>query len=219
VKVSWSDSNGIERIIYPTSKTSNPNNVATSDDPLVQDWGGWDTGNSLETTTDLVESESSDTNANYRANTGSDIGSVDADNVNDAYGNLVGGRYGIDPQHAQANGSFFIDESAGKFHFSSNIAGKTVILRYISDGIAATSSTDQSIDLTKSMVPKLAEEALYKHILYGVLLARKNTPGGLLGQLKKERYAETRKAKLRLSNIKIEELTQVLRGGSKMIKH
>jgi hypothetical protein len=219
VKLSWSDGSGIERIIYPTSKTSNPNNVATSDDPLVQDWGGWDTGNSLETTTDLVDSESSDTSGNYRANTGSDIGSVDADNVNDAYGNLVGGRYGIDPQHAQANGSFFIDESAGKFHFSSNIAGKTVILRYISDGIAATSSTDQSIDLTKSMVPKLAEEALYKHILYGVLLSRKNTPGGLLGQLKKERYAETRKAKLRLSNIKIEELTQVLRGGSKMIKH
>tara|TARA_R110000737_G_scaffold67963_3_gene96058 strand:+ start:389 stop:1327 length:939 start_codon:yes stop_codon:yes gene_type:complete len=219
VKLSWSDGSGIERIIYPTSKTSNPNNVATSDDPLVQDWGGWDTGNSLETTTDLVDSESSDTSGNYRANTGSDIGSVDADNVNDAYGNLAGGRYGIDPQHAQANGSFFIDESAGKFHFSSNIAGKTVILRYISDGIAATSSTDQSIDLTKSMVPKLAEEALYKHILYGVLLARKNTPGGLLGQLKKERYAETRKAKLRLSNIKIEELTQVLRGGSKMIKH
>ncbi len=219
VKLSWSDSDGIERIIYPTSKTSNPNNVATSDNPLVQDWGGWDTGNSLETTTDLIESESSDTNANYKANAASDIGSVDADNMDDEFGNLVGGRYGIDPQHAQANGSFFIDESAGKFHFSSNIAGKTVILRYISDGIAATSSTDQSIDLTKSMVPKLAEEALYKHILYGVLLARKNTPGGLLGQLKKERYAETRKAKLRLSNIKIEELTQVLRGGSKMIKH
>ncbi len=219
VKLSWSDSDGIERIIYPTSKTSNPNNVATSDNPLVQDWGGWDTGNSLETTTDLIESESSDTNANYKANAASDIGSVDADNMDDEFGNLVGGRYGIDPQHAQANGSFFIDESAGKFHFSSNIAGKTVILRYISDGIAATSSTDQSIDLTKSMVPKLAEEALYKHILYGVLLARKNTPGGLLGQLKKKRYAETRKAKLRLSNIKIEELTQVLRGGSKMIKH
>ena len=219
VKLSWSDGNGIERIIYPTSKTSNPNNVATINDPLVQDWGGWDTGSSLETTTDLVDSESSDTNASYKTNAASGAGSINADDADDEYGNLVGGRYGIDPQHAQVNGSFFIDESAGKFHFSSNIAGKTVILRYISDGIAATSSTDQSIDLTKSMVPKLAEEALYKHILYGVLLARKNTPGGLLGQLKKERYAETRKAKLRLSNIKIEELTQVLRGGSKMIKH
>ena len=68
-------------------------------------------------------------------------------------------------------------------------------------------------------MPKLAEEAIYKWMLYGVLLAKKDTPGGLLGQLKKERSAETRKAKLRLSNLKIEELTQVLRGSSKHIKH
>ena len=27
VKVSWADSNGIERIIYPTRNTSNPNTV------------------------------------------------------------------------------------------------------------------------------------------------------------------------------------------------
>ena len=58
--------------------------------------------------------------------------------MDDEYGNLVGGRYGIDPQHAQANGRFFIDERAGKFHFSSNIAGKTVVLKYISDGVATT---------------------------------------------------------------------------------
>ena len=168
---------------------------------------------------ELNSTEFSDTNASYKSNTSSDIGSIDADNMDDEYGNLLGARYGIDPQHAQTNGSFFIDESAGKFHFSSNISGKTVILRYISDGIAATSSTSQAIDLTRSMVPKLAEEAIYKHILYGVLLARKDTPGGLLAQIKKERFAETRKAKLRLSNLKIEELTQILRGGSKMIKH
>jgi hypothetical protein len=37
--------------------------------------------------------------------------------------------------------------------------------------------------------------------------------------LKKERFAETRKAKLRLSNIKSQELTQVMRGKSKWIKH
>jgi len=223
VKLAWSDSNGIERIIYPTSKTSNPLNVDTDDDALVQAWGGWDTDG---TTDDLDfvgqeddTVESSDTLTKYQSNSASDIGSVDADNMDDEYGNLVGARYGIDPQHAQANGSFFIDESAGKFHFSSNISGKTVVLRYISDGLAATSSTDQSIDLTQSLIPKLAEEAIYKHILYGVLLARKDSPAGLLAQIKKERFAETRKAKLRLSNIKLEELTQVLRGGSKIIKH
>ena len=36
---------------------------------------------------------------------------------------------------------------------------------------------------------------------------------------KKERFAETRKAKLRLSNFKLEELIQILRGKSKHIKH
>ena len=42
---------------------------------------------------------------------------------------------------------------------------------------------------------------------------------GNLGLIKRERAAETRKAKIRLSNIKIEELTQVMRGKSKQIKH
>ena len=215
VKLAWSDSNGIERIIYPTSKTSNPLNVSTVGDPEVETWGGWDTG---ATNMDLNGSETSDTNASYQSNTSSDIGSVDADNVDEEYGNLIGARFGIDPQHAQINGSFFIDESAGKFHFSSNIAGKTVVLKYISDGVV-TNAANTAIDLQATHVPKLAEEAFYKHILYGVLLARKDSPAGLLAQIKKERFAETRKAKLRLSNLKLEELTQVLRGSSKIIKH
>ena len=65
----------------------------------------------------------------------------------------------------------------------------------------------------------VAEEDIYKWILYGVLLARKDTPGGVLASIKKERFAETRKAKIRLSNLKAEEITQILRGGSKIIKH
>jgi len=36
---------------------------------------------------------------------------------------------------------------------------------------------------------------------------------------KREKFAEIRKAKLRLSNIKLEEITQILRGKSKQIKH
>ena len=220
IKVAWTDSNGTERIIYPTSKTSNPFDVSET----LQDWGGFTTTgtNDVTGTTEVAgegTNDTSDTWANYKSQTASDIGSVDADDMDDEYGQLTGGRYGIDPQHAQANGSFFIDEKSGKFHFSSNIAGKTVVLRYVSDGIASVSLTDQSIDLTKSMVPKLAEEAIYKHMLYGVLLARKDSPAGLLAQIKKERFAETRKAKLRLSNLKLEELTQILRGGSKQIKH
>ena len=213
IKLAWSDSNGIERIIYPTSKTSNPLDV----NHTIESTGGIDTS-ALSTYESLSTDEESTTSANYDSVTASDMGSVDADSVDDEYGNLLGQRYGIDPQHAQANGSFFVDESAGKFHFSSNLSGKTLVLRYVSDGVI-TNSTHNAIDLESCYVPKLAEEAIYKHILYGVLRARKDSTPQLLADIKRERFAETRKAKLRLSNLKSEELTQILRGSSKQIKH
>ena len=213
VKLAWSDGNGIERIIYPTSKTSNPADVR----PTIEEWGGIDTSAMAEYEA-IVTDESSTTEENFSNIAITDLGSVDSNDLDDEYGELVGGRYGIDPQHAQVNGSFYIDESAGKFHFSSNISGKTLIIKYISDGIASNSMRD-GIDLEASYVPKLAEEAIYKHILYGILSARKDTDQNMLALIKKERFAETRKAKLRLSNLKIEELTQILRGSSKQIKH
>ena len=126
------------------------------------------------------------------------------------YDLMLGERYGIDPQHAQANGSFFIEPSTNKLHFSSNLSGKTIILKYISDGLARNNET---------IVHKFAEEAMYKWIAHAILSTRINTPEYLVARFKKERFAAIRKAKLRLSNIKLEEITQVLRGKSKQIKH
>jgi hypothetical protein len=123
---------------------------------------------------------------------------------------MMGGRYGLDPQHAQANGSFYIDNILGKIHFSSNISGKTVILDYISDSLGTNA---------EMQVHKFAEEAMYKSIAYAILSTRINTQEYIVKRYKKEKFAETRKAKLRLSNIKLEELTQILRGKSKQIKH
>ena len=204
IKVAWTDSGGLEHIIYPTGKTGNP----AQEQNTIADWGGYDATYSVD--------ESSTTRANFEARQVDPASDHSQDK--DVYDALIGARYGLSPEHAQTNGSFYIDESAGKFHFSSNMSGKTLVLRYISDGIV-TKSSDGSIDLANCLVPKLAEEAIYKWILYGVLLARKDTPGGVLASIKKERFAETRKAKIRLSNLKAEEITQILRGGSKIIKH
>ena len=126
------------------------------------------------------------------------------------YDLVVGERYGIDPQYAQVNGTFFIDN--GYIYFSSNLSGKKIVLKYISDGI------DSSDPLSVS-VHKFAEEAIYKHIAHAILSTRANTPEYLVARFKKEKFAATRQAKLRLSNIKTEEITQVLRGKSKWIKH
>ena len=141
--------------------------------------------------------------------------STPSENVNDDYTDNYfwpneGRRYGLEPSHAQVNGSFYIDEVRGNIHFSSNVNGKTVVLDYISDSLG----TDDEMK-----VHKLAEEAMYKCIAYAVLLTRINTPEYIVQRFKKERFAATRQAKLRLSNIKLEEITQILRGKSKWIKH
>jgi hypothetical protein len=41
----------------------------------------------------------------------------------------------------------------------------------------------------------------------------------LVARFKREKFAAIRTAKLRLSNLKIEELSQVMRGKSKQLKH
>ena len=60
---------------------------------------------------------------------------------------------------------------------------------------------------------------MYKHIAYAVVANRANMPEYVVQRLRKEKKAATRQAKLRLSNIKLEEISQILRGKSKQIKH
>ena len=144
---------------------------------------------------------------NYKSITPSENNNDDYED--DTYWPMAGERYGLEPLHAQANGSFFIDNRLGNIHFSSNISGKTVILDYISDSLG----TDAEMQ-----VHKFAEDAMYKWIAHAILsTAAYGQP--LVPRLTKEKFAAVRKAKLRLSDVKIEELTQILRGKSKQIKH
>lgn len=197
VKLTWKDASGIEHVLYPAIKTSNPTAITQSDAGVYQT-----TGDNL-TTTD------SDTWTAYKSNTPSE-NQDDYNYDSDTYDLNIGQRYGLDPAHAQVNGSFYIDDLAGKIHFSSNASGKTVTLKYISDSLG----TDAEMQ-----VHKFAEEAMYKCIAHAVLATKKDMPEYLVSRFKKEKRAAIRTAKLRLSNIKIEELTQILRGKSKHIKH
>ena len=165
---------------------------------------------------DIVIAESSELPLNVDSATWSNFKSATPhqsqsdDYIDDTYWPMDGSRYGLDPQHAQANGTYYIDDLSGKIHFSSNISGKTVILDYISDSLG----TDGEMQ-----VHKFAEEAMYKWISHAILAGRANIPEYQVNRFKKERFAAIRTAKLRLSNLKLEELTQILRGKSKQIKH
>jgi hypothetical protein len=65
----------------------------------------------------------------------------------------------------------------------------------------------------------MAEEAMYMHMLHSVLSSRANIPEYIVRRYKIERRAALRNAKIRLSNIKLQEFVQVMRGKSKWIKH
>tara|TARA_R110002153_G_scaffold14718_1_gene53144 strand:- start:17230 stop:18258 length:1029 start_codon:yes stop_codon:yes gene_type:complete len=210
VQLSWIDNNGVKHIIYPTTLTSNPTNLPLQDNEGIPTQDIY--GNELQAAQALINGKWS--NANARTISGN-VGSEqinDGSNVFDwswwkmAYGQ----RYGLDPEISQKNGWFTIDERRGVFAFSSDLAGKLIILEYISDGLAYDEDTK---------VPKMAEDALYAYITYNIIAYRPKTPEYIVQRFKKEKSAKLRNAKIRLSNIKLSEFTQVMRGKSKWIKH
>jgi hypothetical protein len=191
-------SDGIERRLYPATRTSDPFAISQDTD-----------GNYQFTGDDLTEQTPSDTSENFEDATPASYQLYDINWASDVEISSEGRRFGLDPQVAQINGSFFIDNLRGLIKFGSTLAGVTVTLHYVSDGLGTDS---------EMIVHKFCEEACYKHIAYGILSTKSNIPEYLVQRYKKERFAETRKAKIRLSNIKIEEFTQVLKGMGKQIK-
>jgi hypothetical protein len=211
VKISWIDELGVKRPIYPA------NNLTTSpyENP-VQDAQGVEVqdnfGNNIQGTSITEErwSKANDKLINQNVFDNMDDYAYWA-NYNGINGSWNWGRlYGIDPQYSQINGWFNLNYREGKMSFSSNLAGKVIVFEYISDGLAYDLDTK---------VPKLAEEALYASLLHYIVSTRANQPEYLVRRLKTERSAKLRNAKIRLSNIKLDEIVQVMRGKSKWIKH
>jgi len=199
VKVSWTNDAGSEYILYPIRKSSNPNAILQdSDYNYIFDADG-----------KLTTAENSETWQKFKDNTTTDATSTKAtdwytvDRINE------GVRYGLSPEFAQNNGCFLIDQVRGLIHVTSNISGKIIVLQYISDGLHSDEDT---------LVHKFAEEAIYKHIAHAILSTKTNIPEYIINRHRKERRAAIRNAKLRLSNLKPEELTQIMRGKAKHIK-
>tara|TARA_R110002167_G_scaffold36511_2_gene115465 strand:+ start:653 stop:1744 length:1092 start_codon:yes stop_codon:yes gene_type:complete len=198
VKLAWKDSSGIEHVIYPTGKTSNPTAILQAEN---FDYN-FDSDGSL------LVAQNSDSLRDF-SNTAQTSASDPSDGLYD-FMTDAGSRFGISPEHAQSNGVFYIDSARGTIHFSSDLSAKTVILKYISDSLG----TDAEM-----IVHKFAEEAMYKYMAHAILSTRANVQEYIVARFKKEKFTAIRTAKLRLSNLKIEELSQVMRGKSKQIKH
>jgi len=209
----WIDRQGVKHPIYPANNlTSNPSEAPLQDDLGVEIQDSFNNNINTEpiieerwrrANTDMLNGTYLANAVNY--NNGLDIYDYGWDNFG-----IVGRQYGLDPQYAQGNGWFTINDREGKVSFSSNLHKMIITLDYISDGLA--------YDLD-SRVPKMAEDAMYSYILHSIVSTRANYPEYLVQRLNKEKFAKLRNAKLRLSNIKLHEIVQVMRGKSKWIKH
>jgi len=213
VNMSWIDNHGVKRPLYPNNNlTTNPYSKLLQDEKGIPTQDNF--GQSLEGTSLTVE-RWKDTNENRLLN-GEALDQFD-NLAYGMYGNDFGsgpwdwGRlYGLDPQYSQSNGWFGINERDGLFTFSSNLVDRLIVIEYISDGLAYDLDT---------RVPKMAEEAMYLSISYNLLANRANTSEGIIARFKKDKRAALRNAKIRLSNIKLTEIVQVMRGKSKWLKH
>lgn len=204
--ISYIDQLGVKHPIYPA------NNLTTSPYEVpLQDSAGQPTQDELG---DNIEGTSITNERWAEANDRLLNGNISAYDYW-AYDNYLTGnpfygqRYGNEPQNAQRNGWFNMNERDGVIAFSSNLKDRLIVLEYLSDGLA--------YDLD-SRIPKMAEDALYAHILYSILASRINQPEYVIQRLKRDRAAKLRNAKIRLSNIKLNEIVQVMRGKSKWIK-
>ena len=202
------DSLGVQRPIYPTNLLhQSPQQVPVQDANGIptQD----DASDNLEGTS-LSNSRWADAN-DYKIS-GAYSNQMYNEGVYDwgwekvAYGQ----RYGLNPESSQNNGWFNMNYREGKVMFSSNLANELIIFTYISDGLAADGDM---------RISKMAEEAMYMHMLHAVLSTKANIPEYIVRRYKIERRAALRNAKIRLSNIKLQEFVQVMRGKSKWIKH
>tara|TARA_R100000951_G_C2633477_1_gene178490 strand:- start:57 stop:983 length:927 start_codon:yes stop_codon:yes gene_type:complete len=211
VKIVYVDSGGIEHTILPMSKTSNPFAIKQNAAGTYQFTGNNLTEqNTSATAASQTEAIKSDTADRYSAGSGNTGGNTNGGNDTDVYDAHIGTRYGLEPEFANSNGWFYIDCRSGMIHFSSNLNGMTITLKYISDGIGTEAEL---------VVHKFAEEAMYQNIAYALASTKQGIQEYIIGRFRQTAIAAKRKAKLRLSNIKLEEISQIFRGKAKQIKH
>ena len=207
VRIEYTDSNGVMKPILPSRTTTANKAVAQDQDyKYLYDQDG-----------DIVFKEISETIDKYQSTNRL----LDVQQTQDYYnGNFdmddymyYGQRYGSTPEYQNINGTFVLDTEAGKVYFDAAFKeGCYITFTYVSDGLGNNGNFDNVL------VPKLAEDAVYSNMLYNLSKLRPSAAGAA-ALYKKEAAAKMRNAKIRLSNLKLEELTQVLRGKSKWIKH
>jgi len=203
-KITWVNSDGVEMLVLPNRLSSTPR-------PVLQD-SNYDY--IYDADQNIAFATKSETEKKWHASSSTPNTTANS-NINaleEGFGYNVnnGKRYGLDSVNATKNGVYSIDEANGLISFSGDFTGRIIVIKYISDGLAIDGDM---------IVHKFAEEAMYKSIMHSIISVKENVPEYQINRYKKEKRAAIRAAKLRLSRLNLAEMTQLMRGKSKHIKH
>ena len=124
---------------------------------------------------------------------------------------VVGARYGLNTETANANPTFTINKKGGVINFDSTMANESCVLEYVSDGMENGDDANVSVN-------KLFEEYIYAYVKYAILASKHGAQEYIINRTKREKAALLRNAKIRISNIHPGRLLMNLRGRDKWIK-
>ena len=123
----------------------------------------------------------------------------------------IGDRFGLNTETANVNPTFTINKQEGVIYLSSDLAGQSVVLEYVSDGMEQGNNS-------KIQVNKLFEEFIYAYIRYSLLNVKYGIQEYVVNRARKDKSSLLRNAKLRLSNMHPGRLLMNMRGQSKWLK-
>ena len=123
---------------------------------------------------------------------------------------FYGRQYGGVPENMNVNGTYVKDYTQGVIYVDSFLAGQTIVVDYVSDGLA------DSID--EIQVPKMAEKAVLKAIESSILESMSSVPEYVVNRVKREASAYKMNTKHRLSDLKPQLIKQVMANKNQWIK-
>ena len=140
-----------------------------------------------------------------------EIETTEADSSSTLSDEFFGGRFGMDPTIANINGKFNIDKKLGIIRFSSEVKGKHIVIKYISDGLLYTDDEDIRI-------LKMCEDYIYKYLVNQILQHKFGVQEYIVRRAKNEYFAAYKNMKIRMMEIHPFDLVQAMKGRNKWIK-
>lgn len=207
VRISWVDDNGrLRPLVTNTQSTIVKAYLQDNDYNILFDLNG----DALEGTS-ITEIKSKETPS------GPTINSYLGTCSNGCNGSCNGGcgvsgtYFGLNGGTANINGNFIIDKNSGVIRFSSDMQGRTIVIEYVSDGLSDLAEDEIKIN-------KLLEKFIYQYIKHEILTNKFNIQEYIVTRAKQEYRASRNNAKIRLMNLRYNDLLQTLRNGNNWIK-